>query len=194
MVTIHKASSASSITRTHLIGLMQPKRIILFTGAGTSAEAGIPTFRTNEGSFWSNNHPEEVANIITFRRNACDNRKKAGCSTTNFGDWSRLRNRLIFTARSGNGSLTPRKTTSSSSYALRMSTICLKRPVYRMFFTSTGTFDICNVWGSTTAGSSVTTIKRKTFAKIAYSYDWRKPPREMSTLKYPSGQRKILKP
>src|ERR1044071_2734847 len=51
------------------------KKIVLFTGAGTSAEAGIPTFRTDEGSFWSTDHPMEVANIITFRRNACGNRE-----------------------------------------------------------------------------------------------------------------------
>jgi NAD-dependent deacetylase len=52
-------------------------KIVLFTGAGTSAEAGIPTFRTDKDSFWSQNHPTEVANIVTFRRNACDNREKS---------------------------------------------------------------------------------------------------------------------
>ena len=48
---------------------------MLFTGAGTSAEAGIPTFRTDQDSFWSVDHPMEVANIFTFRRNACGNRE-----------------------------------------------------------------------------------------------------------------------
>lgn len=52
-------------------------RIVLFTGAGTSAEAGIPTFRTTDDAFWSENHPTEVANIVTFRRNACENREKS---------------------------------------------------------------------------------------------------------------------
>lgn len=56
---------------------MSPKKIVLFTGAGTSAEAGIPTFRTDLDAFWAKNHPTEVANIITFHRNACDNREKS---------------------------------------------------------------------------------------------------------------------
>jgi len=67
-------------------------KIVLFTGAGTSAEAGIPTFRTDTDSFWSLDHPTEVANIITFRRNACDNREKSRLFH------NRLR-RLVETAR-----------------------------------------------------------------------------------------------
>jgi NAD-dependent deacetylase len=51
------------------------QRIILFTGAGTSAEAGIPTFRTNDNALWKHADPLEVCNIMNFRNNCekvCD--------------------------------------------------------------------------------------------------------------------------
>lgn len=52
-----------------------PSRIILFTGAGTSAESGIPTFRTTFDSLWNNFDPFAVCNMMTFRNNrkqVCD--------------------------------------------------------------------------------------------------------------------------
>lgn len=55
-----------------------PSRIVLFTGAGASAEAGIPTFRYDtEGkpAFWNAVDPLAVCNITTFRENraaSCD--------------------------------------------------------------------------------------------------------------------------
>ena len=41
---------------------------VVFTGAGVSAESGIPTFRGKDG-LWTKYDPEEVASIYGFRRN-----------------------------------------------------------------------------------------------------------------------------
>ena len=48
------------------------ERIILFTGAGTSAESGIPTFRTDDKgniALWNKVNPNTVCNMRTFRGN-----------------------------------------------------------------------------------------------------------------------------
>ncbi len=44
------------------------KHAVVFTGAGVSAESGIPTFR-GSGGLWTRYDPEEVASIGGFRRN-----------------------------------------------------------------------------------------------------------------------------
>ena len=44
------------------------KRIVILTGAGVSAESGIPTFR-DSGGLWEGHHVEEVATPQGFRRN-----------------------------------------------------------------------------------------------------------------------------
>jgi len=46
-------------------------RVVLFTGAGTSAEAGIPTFRSEAGevALWNSHDPKDVCNIFTYRDN-----------------------------------------------------------------------------------------------------------------------------
>lgn len=43
-------------------------RVVAFTGAGISAEAGIPTFR-GKGGLWEKYDPEELATPQAFRRN-----------------------------------------------------------------------------------------------------------------------------
>jgi len=42
-------------------------RILVLTGAGVSAESGVPTFRGEEG-LWKRYRPEELANPLAFRR------------------------------------------------------------------------------------------------------------------------------
>lgn len=42
--------------------------VVAFTGAGISAESGVPTFRGNEG-IWAKFKPEELANMDAFLRN-----------------------------------------------------------------------------------------------------------------------------
>lgn len=44
------------------------KQILIFTGAGLSAESGISTFR-DSGGLWENHNPMQIANISTFDSN-----------------------------------------------------------------------------------------------------------------------------
>lgn len=48
--------------------LARARRIVVLTGAGISAESGIPTFR-DEGGLWQKFKPEELANVSAFLRN-----------------------------------------------------------------------------------------------------------------------------
>jgi NAD-dependent deacetylase len=48
--------------------LKTAKSIVFFTGAGISAESGIPTFRGKDG-IWNKLRPEELANFDAFMRN-----------------------------------------------------------------------------------------------------------------------------
>lgn len=45
------------------------RRLIIFTGAGTSAESGVPTFRTGPNGLWHNHRIEDVCHIDTFEQN-----------------------------------------------------------------------------------------------------------------------------
>ncbi len=47
--------------------LTQAKNVVVFTGAGISAESGIPTFRDKDG-LWKNYRAEELATPFAFRR------------------------------------------------------------------------------------------------------------------------------
>ena len=47
--------------------LSEAKKIVFFTGAGISAESGIPTFR-GEGGIWNKLKPEELANFNAFMK------------------------------------------------------------------------------------------------------------------------------
>jgi NAD-dependent deacetylase len=44
-------------------------RIVVLTGAGISAESGIPTFRDAQAGLWSQYRPEELASPEGFRKN-----------------------------------------------------------------------------------------------------------------------------
>ena len=43
-------------------------RVVVFTGAGISAESGIPTFRDAQTGLWERFHPEELASADAFKR------------------------------------------------------------------------------------------------------------------------------
>src|SRR5262245_2293276 len=47
--------------------LRRAERVAVLTGAGVSAESGVPTFRDN-GGLWENHRVEEVATPDAFRR------------------------------------------------------------------------------------------------------------------------------
>jgi NAD-dependent deacetylase len=51
-----------------LLRLQQAKYVVAFTGAGMSAESGVPTFRGDDG-LWKKFKPEELANFDAFIRN-----------------------------------------------------------------------------------------------------------------------------
>jgi NAD-dependent deacetylase len=46
---------------------LRPRRVVVFTGAGVSADSGIPTFRGNEG-LWRNFRAEDLATPEAFAR------------------------------------------------------------------------------------------------------------------------------
>ncbi|MCE7031430.1 NAD-dependent deacylase [Lysobacter sp. GX 14042] len=48
--------------------LRDSARPVIFTGAGMSAESGIPTFRGGKDSLWSRWKPEELATPMAFQR------------------------------------------------------------------------------------------------------------------------------
>jgi len=48
--------------------LASASRVVFFTGAGISAESGVPTFRGN-GGIWEKFKPEELATFEGFRKN-----------------------------------------------------------------------------------------------------------------------------
>ena len=54
--------------QTFLKKLSEAKEVVFFTGAGISAESGIPTFRGKDG-IWNKLKPEELANFNAFMRN-----------------------------------------------------------------------------------------------------------------------------
>ncbi len=65
------ATDASALTDLDaLLEHTQPKRVVITTGAGISAESGIPTFRGAEG-YWTvgsrEYHPQEMATQAAFR-------------------------------------------------------------------------------------------------------------------------------
>ena len=45
----------------------RPSRVVVFTGAGISADSGIPTFR-GPGGLWRNHKPEDLATPEAFQR------------------------------------------------------------------------------------------------------------------------------
>ncbi|MBC7531838.1 MAG: NAD-dependent deacylase [Oligoflexus sp.] len=52
-----------------MLTLKQTDRIVVLTGAGISAESGIPTFRDAMEGLWSEFEPEELATLSAFKKN-----------------------------------------------------------------------------------------------------------------------------
>ena len=51
-----------------IAALRQARHLVVFTGAGVSAESGIPTFRDRLTGVWAHTDPAEVATPQAFRR------------------------------------------------------------------------------------------------------------------------------
>lgn len=60
--------SMNEFNSTFLEKLKSANNIVFFTGAGISAESGVPTFRGDNG-IWKKFSPEELANFDAFLRN-----------------------------------------------------------------------------------------------------------------------------
>jgi len=59
--------SSALATALHSIRSLRPQSVVVFTGAGVSAESGIPTFR-GAGGLWRNFRAEELATPEAFAR------------------------------------------------------------------------------------------------------------------------------
>jgi NAD-dependent deacetylase len=57
-----------TIIRAVAQALVSAPRIAVLTGAGVSAESGIPTFRSGERAHWKNLRPEQLASLDGFQR------------------------------------------------------------------------------------------------------------------------------
>ena len=49
--------------------LRQAREVVILSGAGLSADSGIPTFRDGATGLWANIDPDEVVSIGGFERN-----------------------------------------------------------------------------------------------------------------------------
>ena len=54
--------------RAILLALRRARRVVVFTGAGLSADSGIPTFRDGATGLWAGVDPDEVASLDGFER------------------------------------------------------------------------------------------------------------------------------
>jgi len=52
-----------------LARLKSAKHVAVLTGAGVSAESGVPTFRDAQTGLWAKFRPEDLATPEAFRRN-----------------------------------------------------------------------------------------------------------------------------
>lgn len=73
--------------------LKESEKIVFFTGAGISAESGIPTFRGEDG-IWNKLSPEELANFDAFIRNP-----------KMVWEWYQYRKKIIYNSKPNPGHL-----------------------------------------------------------------------------------------
>jgi NAD-dependent deacetylase len=63
------ANPILSPAHTIASALLQARRIVVFTGAGMSADSGVSTFRNSPDSYWSRFDPRELASADGWRAN-----------------------------------------------------------------------------------------------------------------------------
>jgi NAD-dependent deacetylase len=63
------AAADFSIPAELLSALRSAERVTVMTGAGISAESGVPTFRDAQTGLWAKYDPQELATPAAFRRN-----------------------------------------------------------------------------------------------------------------------------
>jgi NAD-dependent deacetylase len=59
----------ASVLREAAFRLRQARHVVVLTGAGVSAESGVPTFRDAQIGLWAQYDPQELATLTAFRRN-----------------------------------------------------------------------------------------------------------------------------
>src|SRR5688500_7818220 len=67
MPEVSSAAMSEVARAVEAIRKLRPRRVVVFTGAGVSADSGIPTFRGNEG-LWQNFRAEDLATPQAFER------------------------------------------------------------------------------------------------------------------------------
>lgn len=67
-VRINVSENASQLPADAIRSLQSAERLAILTGAGISAESGLPTFRDKLTGFWSRFSPAELANPDAFER------------------------------------------------------------------------------------------------------------------------------
>lgn len=75
-------------------GLREARQVVVLTGAGISAESGIPTFRDPQDGLWSRFRPQDLATRVAFERDP-----------KLVWNWYQWRRRLIRQARANAGHL-----------------------------------------------------------------------------------------
>ncbi len=63
------ANANIKIPEKLLAALRQAEHVVVLTGAGTSAESGVPTFRDAQTGLWAQYDPQELATPEAFARN-----------------------------------------------------------------------------------------------------------------------------
>lgn len=58
-----------AISETAKTALVSARRIVCFTGAGISAESGIPTYRDKLTGLWAQHDPQQLETAKAFREN-----------------------------------------------------------------------------------------------------------------------------
>lgn len=61
-------SEPTSIPAELIARLRQARRVAVLTGAGISAESGVPTFRQAQTGLWARYDPQQLATPQAFRR------------------------------------------------------------------------------------------------------------------------------
>jgi NAD-dependent deacetylase len=64
-----KESPNHPITQSLISRLRSAQRVVALTGAGVSAESGIPTFRDAQTGLWAKYDPTQLATPEAFARN-----------------------------------------------------------------------------------------------------------------------------
>ncbi len=67
MATLQDRIDEDTLARSRAV-IAAAQSVVALTGAGISAESGIPTFRDPRTGLWSKFRPEEMANAAAFRR------------------------------------------------------------------------------------------------------------------------------